>query len=127
MIVYGLTTDAAIAEQPNIVLIMVDDMGYGDPRCYNAESKIPTPSIDSLARGGMRFTDAHAPGPLCHLSRYGLLTGEYPFRAETRRWRTNASIKPGQMTIAGFQGRPEVAQHAPHDFVHVHHLARGLA
>ena len=95
---------AASPGQPNIVFIMVDDMGYGDPQCYNAESKIPTPNIDSLARDGMRFTDAHAPGPLCHLSRYGLLTGQYPFRAETRSWRTKASIKPGQMTIASLLG-----------------------
>ena len=75
---------AAAAGHPNIVIILVDDMGYGDPGCYNPESKIPTPHIDSLARDGMRFTDAHAPGPLCHLSRYGLMTGRYPFRTECR-------------------------------------------
>lgn len=91
---------AASEDQPHIVIILVDDMGYGDPQCYNSESKIPTPNIDSLARDGMRFTDAHAPGPLCHLSRYGLLTGEYPFRANTNAWRTKASIRPDQMTIA---------------------------
>ncbi len=53
---------AGAAERPNIVIILVDDMGYGDPGCYNPESKIQTPHIDSLARDGMRFTDAHAPG-----------------------------------------------------------------
>ena len=47
--------------RPNVVLILADDMGYGDPRCYNAESKIPTPRIDRLAAEGMRFTDAHTP------------------------------------------------------------------
>ena len=67
---------ATEAGAPNILLILADDMGYGDPGCYNSNSKIPTPNIDGLARDGMRFTDAHAPGPLCHLSRYGLLTGE---------------------------------------------------
>ncbi|NQV24763.1 MAG: sulfatase-like hydrolase/transferase, partial [Rhodopirellula sp.] len=51
--------------KPNVVFIMVDDMGYGDLRCYNAESKIPTPNIDRLARQGMRFTDAHAPAAVC--------------------------------------------------------------
>ena len=61
---------AAARETPNVVIILVDDMGYGDPGCFNPQSKIPTPSIDGLARDGMRFTDAHAPGPLCHLSRY---------------------------------------------------------
>ena len=91
---------AESTNQSSIVFIMVDDMGYGDPQCYNSESKIPTPNIDSLARDGMRFTDAHAPGPLCHLSRYGLLTGRYPFRADTGNWRTKASIDQDQMTIA---------------------------
>ena len=73
-------TPATYAELPNIVIILVDDMGYGDARCYNAESKIPTPNIDALAEQGLLFTDAHAPGPLCHVSRYGLMTGRYPFR-----------------------------------------------
>lgn len=90
----------AFAEQPNIVIILVDDMGYGDAGCYNAASKIPTPHIDSLAADGLRFTDAHAPGPLCHLSRYGLMTGVYPFRAETNQWRKKPSIAAGQMTLA---------------------------
>ena len=93
-------TTATYAELPNIVIILVDDMGYGDAGCYNANSKIPTPNIDSLAEQGLRFTDAHAPGPLCHLSRYGLMTGVYPFRADTNQWRNRPSIKEGQMTIA---------------------------
>lgn len=90
----------AAAELPNIVVILVDDMGYGDPGCFNPNSKIPTPHIDSLARDGMRFTDAHAPGPLCHLSRYGLLTGRYPFRTNVGRWRKEPIIDDGQVTIA---------------------------
>ena len=90
----------AVDSKPNIVIILVDDMGYGDPGCYNAESKIPTPNIDSLAAGGMRFTDAHASGPLCHMSRYGLMTGEYPFRVNTGLWRKQPLIRDGQMTIA---------------------------
>lgn len=87
-------------DAPNIVLIMVDDMGYGDPQCYNPDSKIKTPYIDSLARDGMRFTDAHAPGPLCHMSRYGLLTGRFPFRTDVGRWPKHALIAPNQVTIA---------------------------
>ena len=87
-------------DKPNIVLIMVDDMGYGDAGCFNSESKIPTPNIDRLATDGMRFTDAHAPGPLCHLSRYGLMTGRYPFRTNVGVWRTKAVIAPDRMTIA---------------------------
>lgn len=90
----------AHAAQPNIVIILTDDMGYGDPGCYNPNSKIPTPNIDRLAAEGMRFTDAHAPGPLCHMSRYGLLTGQYPFRVRVDDWRERPLIADGQMTIA---------------------------
>lgn len=85
-------------ELPNIVIILVDDMGYGDPGCYNPASKIPTPNIDQLASDGMRFTDAHAAGALCHPSRYGLMTGQYPFRAEVSAWRKKAVIEEDQVT-----------------------------
>lgn len=85
---------------PHIVVILVDDLGYGDPACFNPQSKIATPHINSLARDGMRFTDAHAPGPLCHMSRYGLLTGKYPFRIDVSRWPTQPLIEPEQTTIA---------------------------
>ena len=88
------------ASKPNVVILLADDMGYGDPRCYNPNSKIATPNIDRLARDGMRFTDAHAPGPLCHPSRYGLMTGRYPFRTDVSRWPTQPLIEKGQMTIA---------------------------
>ena len=87
-------------DPPHIVIILVDDMGYGDPGCYNPNSKIATPTIDRLARGGMRFTDAHAPGTLCHPSRYGLLTGRYPFRADVGSWRRQGVIDKDQLTIA---------------------------
>ncbi|MCH7920640.1 MAG: sulfatase-like hydrolase/transferase [Planctomycetes bacterium] len=95
-----LTGGTATAETPNILIVLVDDMGYGDPGCYNPDSKIPTPHIDSLAREGMRFTDAHAPGALCHPSRFGLLTGQYPFRTDVGQWRRRPTIKEGQTTIA---------------------------
>lgn len=85
---------------PHIVVILVDDMGYGDPRCYNPQSKIATPQIDALAAAGMRFTDAHASGPLCHMSRYGLMTGRYPFRVNVGQWRKRPLIRPDETTIA---------------------------
>ena len=88
------------AAKPNIVVLLVDDMGYGDPQCFNPQSKIATPHMDRLALEGMRFTDAHAPGPLCHPSRYGLMTGRYPFRTDITRWPAQPLIEPGQMTIA---------------------------
>ena len=93
------------AEQPNIVLVMADDMGYGDPGCFNSQSKIPTPHINRLARQGLRFTDAHAPASVCVPTRYGLLTGRYPFRSQ-RSERTESRIEPGRLTLGGMlQGR----------------------
>lgn len=90
----------AATQPPHICIILVDDMGYGDPGCFNPESQIPTPNIDRLAAQGMRFTDAHAPGPLCHMSRYGLLTGVYPFRTDVSRWPSEPLIDANQITIA---------------------------
>jgi len=48
-------------QDPNIILILADDLGYGDVACYNPESKVPTPNRDRLSREGLTFTDAHAP------------------------------------------------------------------
>lgn len=98
-------TGFATEVRPHIVIILVDDMGYGDAACYNSASGIDTPVIDSLAQKGMKFTDAHAPGPLCHMSRYGLLTGEYPFRIDVQPWRTRPLIRKGRMTIASLARR----------------------
>ncbi len=68
------------ARPPNIVLILADDMGFGDIGCYNPESQIPTPNIDALAQRGTRWTDMHTPSAVCTPSRYGLLTGRYAWR-----------------------------------------------
>jgi arylsulfatase A-like enzyme len=68
----------------NIVVILADDLGYGDVGCYNPHSKIPTPHLDELARQGMRFTDAHSPSTVCTPSRYSLLTGRMCFRTGLR-------------------------------------------
>jgi arylsulfatase A-like enzyme len=94
-----LAGPATAARPPHIIVILVDDMGYGDLHSYNPRSKIPTPHIDRLAAEGMRFTDAHAPGPLCHPSRYGLMTGRYPFRTNISRWPSQPLIDEGQVTL----------------------------
>lgn len=67
-------------EQPNIVIIYADDMGYGDLNIQNPDSKIPTPNLDQLAKEGIRFTDAHSSSGVCTPSRYSLLTGRYHWR-----------------------------------------------
>lgn len=72
-------------QKPNVVIILADDLGYGDPQIYNSESKIPTPNIDYLAEVGMRFTDAHTPSSVCTPTRYGILTGRYAWRTDLKK------------------------------------------
>jgi len=67
-------------KQPNIILIMADDLGYGDIGCYGNKT-IKTPNIDALAKGGMKFTDFHANAPVCSPTRAALLTGRYQQRS----------------------------------------------
>ncbi len=66
-------------QNPNIIVINADDLGYGDLSCYGA-TQLKTPNIDRLAKEGRRFTDAHSASAVCSPSRYGLLTGRYPLR-----------------------------------------------
>ena len=77
-------TAAPAPRRPNIVVILADDLGYGDVGCYNPRSKIPTPNLDRLAREGLRFTDAHSAATVCTPSRYSLLTGRMCFRTGYR-------------------------------------------
>jgi arylsulfatase A-like enzyme len=76
-------TSASITDaqprRPNIVVIVADDMGYADIGVHGSKD-IPTPSVDALARGGVRFTDGYVSGPFCGPTRAGLLTGLYPQR-----------------------------------------------
>lgn len=72
------------AQQPNIIVILADDMGYGDIQAYNSKSKIATPSIDNLAAKGIRFTDVHTASSVCTPSRYSLLTGRYAWRSRLK-------------------------------------------
>lgn len=75
-------------QQPNIVIINMDDLGYGDVSAYGATA-IKTPNIDRLANGGIRFTQGHATSSTCTPSRFALLTGTYPWRNK------DAKILPG--------------------------------
>jgi arylsulfatase A-like enzyme len=94
----------AAESKPNIVYILADDLGYGDPGCYNKDSRIPTPNLDRLAREGMRFTDAHAPTSVCTPTRYAILTGRYSWRTRLQRnvlgpWDAPL-IAPERLTVA---------------------------
>jgi arylsulfatase A-like enzyme len=95
----------ASENHPNIVFILADDMGYGDLACQNPDSKIPTPHLDSLAKEGVRFTDAHSPSAVCTPTRYGLLTGRYAWRTPLKSgvlWPWDGPlIEQGRLTVGG--------------------------
>jgi arylsulfatase A len=72
-------------QAPNIVIILADDLGYGDLSCYNDKLPFKTTHIDALAGRGIRFTDAHSPSSVCSPTRYGLLTGRYAWRGSLKK------------------------------------------
>src|SRR5215471_21418992 len=74
----ALTTRAA-ERPPNILIIVADDLGYGELTCQG-NPQIPTPQIDSLARNGVRFTSGYVSGPYCSPTRAALMTGRYQQR-----------------------------------------------
>ncbi len=95
------------SHRPNIVIILADDLGYGDVQGYNPQrGKIPTPHIDALARAGVRFTDGHASSAVCSPSRYSLLTGRYHWRTRLQAGIVSPLegplIAPDRLTLAGF-------------------------
>ncbi|WP_110354861.1 arylsulfatase [Arenibacter sp. ARW7G5Y1] len=93
-------------DNPNVVYILVDDLGYGDIGCYGA-TKVKTPNIDKLASEGKIFTDAHSASAVCTPSRYALITGQYPVRGNNGKgiWgpapvTSELLIDPDTFTIA---------------------------
>ena len=102
-----LLAEQVCAETPNVIVIMADDLGYGDVSCYGATS-LTTPNIDRLAEEGVQFTSGYCSASTCTPTRYSLLTGTYAFRGE----RTGiappnapAIIKPGTETVASILQR----------------------
>ncbi len=95
----------ALQSAPNVVILLADDLGYGDIGVYNDQSKIPTPNLDRMAAQGIRFTDAHTPDSVCSPTRYGLLTGRYAWRTRLKKGVLNGGSPPliakGRLTIAG--------------------------
>ncbi len=101
-----LAAAAAAAKAPNVVIVMADDMGYGDVRALNPQSRIPTPHLDRLAAQGVTFLDAHTPSAVCTPTRYGLVTGRYSWRTRLKSGVLNGYgeplIEPGRETIGSF-------------------------
>ncbi|MCA9009209.1 MAG: sulfatase-like hydrolase/transferase [Planctomycetaceae bacterium] len=87
-------------KQPNIVLIFVDDMGYGNLSCFG-NPDIETPNIDRLARQGMRFTQFYTNSPICSPSRVAVTTGQYPGRHQIHSFLTCMDFFPTFCSLAG--------------------------
>ena len=88
---------------PNILLVLADDLGYGDLSCLNPDGKINTPHHDQFAAEGLTCTDAHSPSAVCTPTRYGLLTGRYAWRAESDAVLGGFSppmLEAGRLTLA---------------------------
>lgn len=88
--------------KPNIIVILADDLGYGDTGPYGA-TRVKTPNLDKLARRGLRFTNAYCSSATCTPTRYSLLTGRYAFRKE------GSGILPGDAPLLIEPGQPTIA------------------
>src|SRR5262245_47023633 len=75
----GQAQSAAVPQRPNILFILADDLGYGDPSSYG-RPEYQTPVLDNMAKEGLRFTDAYASAPVCTPTRCAFMTGRYPHR-----------------------------------------------
>ena len=89
----SVAAPAAVATKPNIIFILFDDLGYGEPPGFRKESPFKMPNLDRLAQEGVRFSDAHSAAAVCTPTRYGVLTGRYPFRI-------------GQFGVLSFPSKP---------------------
>ena len=96
-------------KNPNVILVLIDDLGYGDVSCFNPQSKIPTPNLERLAQQGRRFNDCHASSAVCSPSRYALMTGRYNWRSRLKRTVLAGTaphlIEDGRLTIAELMRR----------------------
>ncbi len=93
--------------KPNIVILLCDDLGYGDLSCF-ANPMILSPNLDRLAATGMKLTHCYSASPVCSPSRAGLMTGRTPNRLGIRDWipaNTGIHLRPGEVTIASLLRR----------------------
>ncbi len=100
-------SSAAAADRPNVVLILIDDLGRNDLGCYGS-TYYRTPHIDRLAADGLRCTDAYAACPVCSPTRASILTGKYPARLHLTDWLPGRSDRPDQRLL-----RPAIRQQLP--------------
>src|SRR5436305_8309314 len=102
-----LLANDVLAAPPNVVLILMDDLGGRDVSCYGS-TYYRTPHIDRLAASGMRFTDAYAACPVCSPTRASILTGKYPARLHLTDWLPGRRDRPDQKLL-----RPPIVERLP--------------
>ena len=102
-----LSMAAGSQRRPNIVLFLVDDLGWGDFGCYG-DTFHETPNVDRLAAEGMKFTNGYAAAPVCSPSRAGLMTGKWPARLHLTQW-IPGNIYPHKKLL-----EPSQVQHLDH-------------
>ena len=93
LLAFASTVHAQESKKPNIIVILADDIGYGDVGCYGA-TKIKTPNVDHFAKQGIRFTDGQSPSATCTPSRYALMTGQYAWRHKA-----GSAVLPGDAPL----------------------------
>src|SRR5438067_2686314 len=98
---------AAEPRRPNVVFILIDDLGRNDLGCYGS-TFYRTPHLDRLAKEGVRFTDAYAACPVCSPTRAAVLTGKYPARLNLTDWLPGRPDRPDQKLL-----RPDIRRHLP--------------
>jgi arylsulfatase A len=108
LLAIGWASELKAQEKPNIIVVLCDDLGYGDLACYG-HPHIKTPHLDNMAKEGVRFTDCYSAAPVCSPSRVGLLTGRSPNRAGVYDWippshsgkgRGQVHMRQSEVTIA---------------------------
>jgi len=110
---------ATAGRRPNVVVILIDDMGWADAGAYGSTFH-RTPNIDALAAGGVRFTDAYAAAPVCSPSRAALLTGRAPARLRLTDWLPGREDSPAQRML-----RPAIRQALPLEELTLPELLKG--
>ena len=131
-VLYATALGTGNDRPPNIILILADDLGYGDVSSYNPSplGNISTPHIDQLARRGMTFTDAHSTSSVCTPSRYSILTGIYylilcisqrfvrsPFMISICSQPLHRAVQLANTPKGGCIGR---LRHSPHQYRKIH-------
>ncbi len=103
ILLIGVTHASTAAARPNVVLVLCDDLGYGDLACYGSPT-VKTPHIDRFAASGLRLTSCYAASANCSPARAGLLTGRTPYRAGIHNWIPSLSpmhLRRGEITLSG--------------------------